>query len=100
MDNDPNTAGWSNTITSIDPPLINSYTIASNKSYILSGTAIEPINIHELSERLKLVEKIIGIPERNLKLEKQYPSLKVKFDDYIKILEKCYTLEMIKGETK
>jgi hypothetical protein len=56
------------------------------------------INGLDLEERLKTIEKVLGIPERDATMEAKYPSLKKKFDEYINTLEKYRTFERIKGE--
>lgn len=56
------------------------------------------INGLDLEERLKIIERVLAIPERDAKIEAKYPSLKKKFDDYINTLEKYKTFERIKGE--
>ena len=56
------------------------------------------INGQDLEERLKTIEKVLQIPERDVKLEAKYPSLKKKYDEYIKDLSKYRMWEAIKGE--
>lgn len=56
------------------------------------------INGIDLEERLKTIERVLAIPERDATMEAKYPSLKKKFDDYINTLEKYKTFERIKGE--
>ena len=56
------------------------------------------INGIDLEERLKTIERVLAIPERDATMEAKYPSLKKKFDDYINSLEKYRTFERIKGE--
>lgn len=55
------------------------------------------INGIDLEERLKIIEKVLQIPERDATMEAKYPSLKKKFDEYINALEKYKTFERIKG---
>ena len=55
------------------------------------------INGIDLEERLKTIEKVLAIPERDAIMEAKYPSLKQKFDEYINALEKYKTFERIKG---
>ena len=55
------------------------------------------INGLDLEERLKTIEKVLCIPERDATMEAKYPSLKKKFDEYINALEKYKTFERIKG---
>ena len=56
------------------------------------------INGIDLEERLKTIEKVLQIPERDAKLEAKYPKLKKLYDDYINALGKYRTFESIKGE--
>jgi len=55
-------------------------------------------NGQDLEERLKTIEKILQIPERDVKLEKKYPKLKELYDAYIHALGKYRTFEAIKGD--
>lgn len=55
------------------------------------------INGIDLEERLKTIERVLAIPERDAIMEAKYPSLKKKFDEYINTLEKYRTFERIKG---
>jgi len=55
------------------------------------------INGIDLEERLKTIERVLAIPERDAIIEAKYPSLKKKFDEYINSLEKYRTFERIKG---
>jgi hypothetical protein len=56
------------------------------------------INGVDLEERLKTIEKVLQIPERDVKLEKKHPKLKKLYDEYIAALGKYRTFEAIKGE--
>jgi hypothetical protein len=56
------------------------------------------INGRDLEERLKTIESVLQIPERDVKLEKKYPKLKKMYEDYIKELSKARMWESIKGE--
>jgi hypothetical protein len=62
----------------------------------VSGKVV--INGLDLEERLKTIEKVLMIPERDAKMEAKYPSLKKKYDEYIKQLEKYRMWDSIKGE--
>lgn len=55
------------------------------------------LNGSDLEERLKTIEKVLMIPERDVIMEAKYPSLKKKFDEYITALEKYRTFERVKG---
>jgi hypothetical protein len=56
------------------------------------------INGRDLEERLDTIEKVLRIPERDVKLEKKHPKLKKLYDEYIHALAKYRTFEAIKGE--
>ena len=56
------------------------------------------INGRDLEERLDTIEKVLQIPERDVKLEKKHPKLKKLYDEYITALGKYRTWESIKGE--
>jgi hypothetical protein len=56
------------------------------------------INGVDLEERLKTIEKVLCIPERDVKLERKHPKLKKLYDEYINALGKYRTFEAIKGE--
>lgn len=56
------------------------------------------INGQDLEERLKIIETVLQIPERDVKLEKKHPKLKKLYDEYIHALAKYRTFESIKGD--
>jgi hypothetical protein len=56
------------------------------------------INGVDLEERLETIEKVLQIPERDVKLEKKHPKLKKLYDEYIQALGKYRTFEAIKGD--
>jgi hypothetical protein len=56
------------------------------------------INGRDLEERLNTIEKVLLIPERDVKLEKKHPKLKKLYDEYITALGKYRTFEAIKGD--
>jgi hypothetical protein len=56
------------------------------------------LNGKDLEERLKTIEQVLTIPERDVKLEKKHPKLKKLYDEYITALGKYRTFEAIKGE--
>lgn len=56
------------------------------------------LNGKDLEERLDTIEKVLQIPERDVKLEKKHPKLKKLYDQYIHELEKYRTWDRIKGE--
>jgi hypothetical protein len=56
------------------------------------------INDRDLEERLNTIERVLTIPERDVKLEKKHPKLKKLYDEYINALGKYRTFDAIKGE--
>ena len=52
----------------------------------------------DLEERLKTIEKVLMIPERDVIMEKKYPKLKKMYEEYIKELSKYRMWDSIKGE--
>ena len=58
------------------------------------------INGINLEERLKTIEYVLGLPERDATIEAKYPSLKKKYDEYVKALAKYRTFEALKGESE
>jgi hypothetical protein len=72
--------------------------IVLEKSATLEVKGNVVINGIDLEERLKTIEKVLMIPERDAIMETKYPSLKKKYDEYIKALAKYRTWEAIKGE--
>ena len=56
------------------------------------------INGVDLEERLKTIETVLQIPERDVILEKKHPKLKKLYDEYVNALAKYRTFEAIKGE--
>ena len=56
------------------------------------------INDRDLEERLNTIEKVLQIPERDVKLEAKHPKLKKLYDEYINALGKYKTFESIKGD--
>jgi hypothetical protein len=56
------------------------------------------VNGLDLEERLKTIERVLMIPERDATIEAKYPSLKKKYDEYIDQLSKYRMWESIKGE--
>lgn len=55
------------------------------------------INDVDLEERLKTIERVLTIPERDVKLEKKHPKLKKLYDEYVHALAKYRTFDAIKG---
>ena len=56
------------------------------------------INGIDLEERLSTIEKVLQIPERDVKLEAKHPKLKELYDAYIHALGKYRTWDAIKGD--
>ena len=54
------------------------------------------LNGQDVEERLDTIEKVLRIPERDVKLEKKHPKLKKLYDEYIAALGKYRTFEAIK----
>lgn len=74
----------------------NSVEINKNATLDVKGTV--RINGMDLEERLKTIERVLCIPERDVILEQKHPKLKQLYDDYINALEKYKTFERLKGE--
>lgn len=70
--------------------------LAPDSTLTVKGKVV--INGLDLEERLKTIEKVLMIPERDATLEAKYPSLKKKYDEYINALGKYRTFESIKGD--
>ena len=75
-----------------------SKTIEITKAATLDVKGNVVINGLDLEERLKTIERLLLIPERDATMEAKYPSLKKKYDEYINALEKYRTFERIKGD--
>ena len=85
-----NGTSWSN-------PSDNVMVVSNNPAALeVKGKMI--INGKDLEERLDTIEKVLQIPERDVKLEKKHPKLKKLYDEYIAALGKYRTFEAIKGE--
>jgi hypothetical protein len=70
--------------------------LEKNATLTVKGKVV--INDIDLEERLKTIEKVLQIPERDAILEKKHPKLKKLYDEYIQALGKYRTFEAIKGE--
>ena len=57
------------------------------------------INDRDLEQRLETIERVLGIPERDVNLEKKYPHSKIKqlYEEYIRELEKVRTWDRLKS---
>jgi hypothetical protein len=56
------------------------------------------LNGRDLEERLNTIEKVLCIPERDVKIEEKHPKLKKLYDAYINELSKYRMWESIKGD--
>ena len=95
-----NGTSWITANTTSNPPKLTVadgvMTVSGNPASLdVRGKVV--INGLDLEERLKTIEKVLMIPERDATMEARYPSLKKKFDEYINALEKYRTFERVKG---
>jgi hypothetical protein len=74
--------------------------IVSNNPAELEVKGRVKINGRDLEERLNTIEKVLQIPERDVKLEEKHPKLKEMYYDYINALSKYRMWNTIKGEDK
>jgi hypothetical protein len=88
-----NGVSWTNTTTSI----ADSVMVARNNPAELEVKGRMVLNGRDLEERLDTIEKVLQIPERDIKLESKYPKLKKMYDEYIKELSKARMWESLKG---
>ena len=56
------------------------------------------LNGVDLEEQLNAIEKVLSIPERDVRIEEKHPKLKKLYDEYIHALAKYRTFEAIKGD--
>jgi hypothetical protein len=89
-----NGTSWSTGTTSIAENIL----VAKHHPPELEVKGRVVINGVDLEERLNTIEKVLCIPERDVKLEKNHPKLKKLYDQYIHELEKYRTWDRIKGE--
>lgn len=89
-----NGTSWTTTATPYDIAM----TIKQTNPPELEVKGRMVINGRDLEERLETIEKVLQIPERDVKLEKKHPKLKEMYDEYINALGKYRTWEAIKGE--
>jgi len=97
------TTSYTNGTTGVNWAIPNNYdsvmtvnTSETNPTLDVKGDLV--INGVNLEERLKTIERVLTIPERDVILEKKHPKLKKLYDDYINALAKYRTFEAIKGE--
>jgi len=84
--------------TSVANPYDAALTISQSNPPTLDVKGNLVINGRDLEERLKTIETVLQIPERDVKLEKKHPKLKELYDQYINALGKYRTFEAIKGD--
>ena len=89
-----NGTSWANSTVGTNPAL----TIKQTNPPELEVKGRMVINGRDLEERLDTIERVLTIPERDVKLEKKHPKLKKLYDEYIHALAKYRTFEAIKGE--
>ena len=82
---------WANTTSMADNVMV-----VSNNPPELEVKGRLVLNGQDLEERLKTIEKVLRIPERDVKLEKKHPKLKKLYDEYIAALGKYRTFDAIK----
>jgi len=80
----------------------NGYAISPNVTVNNNPSSLEVHgkiihNGQDLEERLKTIEKVLAIPEKDVILESKYPKLKKMYDDYINELSKARMWESLKG---
>lgn len=91
--------------TTVSNAAVNNYSLGDNiltvknapASLEVKGNVV--INGVDLEERLKTIEKVLLIPERDVILEQKHPKLKKLYDEYISALGKYRTFEAIKGDS-
>ena len=88
-----NGTSWANTTNIADNVLV-----ARNNPAELEVKGRMVLNGRDLEERLTTIEKVLQIPERDVKLEKKHPKLKKLYDEYIKELSKYRMWESLKGD--
>jgi len=84
--------------TSVANPYDAALTISQSNPPTLDVKGNLVINGRDLEERLNTIEKVLNIPERDVKLETKHPKLKELYDQYINALGKYRTFEAIKGD--
>jgi hypothetical protein len=57
------------------------------------------INGMDLDERLKTIEQVLCIPQRDVTMETKHPKLKQLYEQYMHELEKYKTWDRIKGDS-
>lgn len=59
----------------------NDLVLSEKASLVVKGNVV--INGQDLEERLKVIERMLMIPERDLEIESKYPKLKEKLDEIL-----------------
>ena len=85
---------WANSTVGTNPAL----TVKGTNPPELEVKGRMVINGIDLEERLKTIEQVLTIPERDVKLEKKHPKLKKLYDEYITELSKYRMWDSIKGD--
>ena len=80
--------------------IADSVMVARNNPAELEVKGRMVINGRDLEERLDTIEKVLQIPERDVKLEKKHPKLKKLYDEYIHALGKYRTWDALTGENE
>lgn len=88
-------ANWNNSVMTI-PADGNKVVIEKKAALEVKGKMI--VNGVDLEERLKTIEEVLHIPERDVILEEKYPKLKKMYDEYVRTLKKYRTWETLKGD--
>jgi hypothetical protein len=88
-----NGISWTNTTSIADHVMV-----ARNNPAELEVKGRMVLNGRDLEERLDTIEKVLQIPERDVKLEKKHPKLKKLYDEYINELSKYKMWHSIKGD--
>lgn len=90
-------ASWvNNTVNPVFTVNKNHMTVDQQSTIDVKGKMV--LNGQDLEERLKTIEEVLHIPERDVILEQKHPKLKKMYDDYIRALKKYRTWETLKGE--
>jgi hypothetical protein len=100
-----NTTTWANPATNFNNgngAAVMSIPYGEDKVVIEKSAALEIkgkviINGVDLNERLRTIETVLAIPERDTELEAKHPKLKELYDEYINALAKYKTWESLKG---
>ena len=94
----PNTHFTSSTGNSVMTIPFGEDKIQIDKKATLEVNGTVMINGMDLDERIKTIEKVLCIPQRDVIMENKYPKLKALYDEYMHELAKYQTWENIKGE--